>query len=164
VKSNSYRLEKESIVNTTASNAADRLGRITAARTTETRDFAALLGRILLGSIFVISGFGKLTGFSGTAGYIAAKGVPMAEVAAGIAILVELGGGLAVLAGWMTRWAALAFMVFLIVITPIFHNFWSVADAAAAANKIHFMKNVAILGGFLLLYAFGPGRYSVDRR
>ena len=61
-----------------------------------------------------------------------------------------------------TRWAALAYVAFLIVITPIFHNFWTMQGAERMANNINFMKNVTILGGFLLLYAFGPGKYSVD--
>jgi putative oxidoreductase len=127
-------------------------------------DGAALLGRIALALTFVMSGFGKITGFSGTVGYIASKDVPLPEVAAALAVLIELGGGLAIIAGWMTRWAALALIVFLVVITPIFHDFWNLAAAEAGMQEIMFMKNVSILGGFLLLFAFGPGRYSIDRR
>ena len=128
----------------------------------DARDGAALIGRVLLAVMFVISGFGKLTGFSGTVGYIAGQGLPMPEILAVAAIVIELGGGLAILAGWKTRWVALAMVLFLIVITPIFHNFWSAPEAQAAMQKINFMKNLSILGGFVLLYAFGPGRYSVD--
>src|SRR5215470_11488603 len=105
-------------------------------------DFAALIGRIALALIFITSGFSKLTGFAGTAGYIASKGVPLPEVAAGIAVLIELGGGLAIMAGWMTRWVAAAIIVFLIVISPIFHNFWTMEGAARMTNQIMFMKNV----------------------
>jgi putative oxidoreductase len=147
---------------------ADRMGDDPFARGTATtadvRDVAALAGRVLLAAMFVISGFGKITGFDGTVGYIASKGLPVPELLAIGAILIEFGGGLAIIAGWKTRWAALAFAVFLLVITPIFHNFWAVPEAQAAMQKINFMKNVSILGGFLLLFAFGPGRYSVDRR
>src|SRR5215831_4503515 len=89
-------------------------------------DVMALIGRVLLGSIFVISGWGKLTGFAATVGYIAAKGMPAPEVLAAIAVVVELGAGLALLAGFRARWAALALAVFVIVITPIFHAFWNV--------------------------------------
>src|ERR1700712_3429919 len=71
------------------------------------RDVAALVGRILLAGMFVLSGFGKITAFSGTAGYIASKGLPFPELLAAAAIVIELGGGLAVLAGWKTRWVAL---------------------------------------------------------
>ena len=127
------------------------------------KDWAALLGRILLAAMFVISGFGKITGFEGTAGYIASKGLPVPQVLAAIAILIEFAGGLAIVAGWKTRWAALAFIVFLIVITPIFHAFWAVPPEQVMAQKINFMKNCSIVGGMLLLFAFGPGRYSVDK-
>lgn len=121
-----------------------------------------LLGRSLLAAMFVISGFEKLTGFDGTAGYIASKGLPLPQVLAAIAILIELGGGIAVIFGWKARWAALALIVFLIVITPIFHNFWAGPPEQGVDQQIHFMKNVSILGGMLLL-AFGPGSYSVDK-
>jgi putative oxidoreductase len=124
---------------------------------------AVLLGRILLASTFVISGFGKITGFEGTAGYIASKGLPLPQVLTVIAILIEFGGGLAILLGWMTRWAALAMVVFLIVITPVFHGFWAAPPDHVMEQQINFMKNLSILGGMLLLFACGPGRYSVDK-
>ena len=127
------------------------------------KDWAALLGRIVLAVIFVVSGFGKLTGFDGTTGYIASKGLPMPQLLAAVSILIELGGGLAVIIGWKTRWAALAFIVFLIVITPIFHNYWAVPQEQMMGQQINFMKNLSMLGGFLLLLGFGPGRYSLDR-
>ena len=125
-------------------------------------DGVALIARIVMSIMFITSGIGKLVGVGPTVDHIAEKGVPLPEIAAVIAILIEVGGGLAVLFGWKTRWAALAYVVFLIVITPIFHNFWTMEGAARMANNINFMKNVTILGGFLLLYAFGPGKYSVD--
>jgi putative oxidoreductase len=127
------------------------------------KDWAALLGRILLAVMFVISGYGKLTGFEGTVGYIASKGLPMPQVLAGIAILIELGGGLAIILGWKTRLFALAFIVFLIVITPIFHNYWAASPEQMQGQQINFMKNLTILGGMLLLLGFGPGRLSVDK-
>jgi len=127
------------------------------------KDLAVLVGRILLAAMFVISGYGKLTGFDGTVGYIASKGLPMPQILAAVAILIELGGGLAIVMGWKTRWAALAFVVFLLVITPIFHNYWAAAADQMMGQKINFMKNVSILGGMLILFAFGPGRYSVDK-
>jgi putative oxidoreductase len=127
------------------------------------RDWAALLGRILLAVMFVISGYGKLTGFDGTAGYIASKGLPMPQVLAGVAVLIELVGGLAIILGWKTRWAALAIIVFLLVITPIFHNYWAAPPEQMMGQQINFMKNLSILGGMLLLLGFGPGRISVDK-
>jgi putative oxidoreductase len=127
------------------------------------KDWVALVGRILLAGIFVISGFGKITGFEGTAGEIASKGLPLPQVLTVIAILIEFGGGLAIVVGWKTRWAALAFIVFMIVITPIFHGYWAAPPDEVMNQQINFMKNVSILGGSLLLFAFGPGRYSVDK-
>jgi putative oxidoreductase len=127
------------------------------------KDLTALVGRALMASLFIISGIGKLTGFSAVAGYIAAKGLPLPQVLAALTIALEVGGGLLLLLGVKARWVALAFVGFLIVITPIFHGFWDVPAAQAQAQQIHFLKNVAILGGMLLIAAFGPGRLSVDR-
>ena len=127
------------------------------------KDITALVGRALLASLFLWSGWGKLNGFSGAAGYIASKGIPMPQVVAALAIAMELGGGILLLIGLKARWIALAFVGFLIIITPIFHNFWDVPDAQVRMQQINFMKNVAILGGMLMIAAFGPGRMSADR-
>ncbi len=126
------------------------------------RDSVALAGRILLGLIFVVGGLGKITGFAGTAGYIASKGLPMPSLLAAGAILVELGGGLALIAGWKARWAALAIAVFSLIAGVIFHNFWAVPADLAMNQQIHFMKNLSIAGGMLMVFAFGPGRFSLD--
>jgi putative oxidoreductase len=128
------------------------------------RDAIALLARISIAAIFVLSGYGKIVGFEGTAGYIVQYGLPVPQLLAAVAIAIELGGGIAVLIGWKTRWAALALVVLLVVITPIFHNFWSVPADQAMEQQINFLKNSSILGGMLLLLAFGPGRYSIDSR
>jgi putative oxidoreductase len=129
-----------------------------------TNNIAALVGRILLAAIFVISGFGKITGFEGTAGYIASKGLPMPQVLAALTVALELGGGILLIIGYQARWVALAFFVWLIPVTFIFHKFWGI-DAAQAQNQmIHFLKNVSIMGGMLLLFAFGPGAYSLDKK
>jgi putative oxidoreductase len=126
-------------------------------------DLAALVGRILLAALFVVSGIGKIAGFAGTAGYIASKGLPVAELLTAATIVVELGGGLAILAGWKARWAALLLAGFTIVASVLFHNFWAAPPAEAMNQQIHFMKNLSIVGGMLLLFAFGPGRFSVGR-
>ena len=86
----------------------------------------ALLGRALIALLFIPGGLNKISGFSGTVGYIASKGVPLPEVCAAIAIVVELGLGLARLLGWQTRWSALIIAGFTVVITFIFHAFWAV--------------------------------------
>jgi len=130
--------------------------------TTTQQDSAALIGRILLALMFVISGWGKLTGFSETVESIASKELPMPQVLAVVAIAIELGAGLAIAVGWKTRWAAVVMMVFLIVITPIFHAFWNVPADQATMQQINFMKNLSILGGMIVLFAWGPGHYSFD--
>lgn len=126
-------------------------------------DGMALVGRILLALLFIWSGWGKLNGFSGTVGFIGSQGLPMPQVLAAIAIAVELGGGILLLIGLKTRWVAMALVLFLIVITPIFHNFWNAPAAQVQMQEINFLKNVAIMGGILMVAAFGPGRLSVDR-
>jgi putative oxidoreductase len=129
-----------------------------------TQAAAALVGRILLALIFITSGFSKITGFEGTVGYIASKGLPLPQVGAIIAIVVELGGGLLLAIGFKARWAALALAIFTLAAGILFHNYWDIADAAQKmGQQINFWKNVAITGGMLMVFAFGPGRYSVDK-
>jgi putative oxidoreductase len=127
-------------------------------------DVAALLGRVLVAYFFIPSGWGKIMGFSGTVGYIAAKGVPLPEVCAAIAVAVELGLALLLLVGWKARWAALGMTIFVLVITPIFHGYWSVPEAQVMMQKLNFGKNLAIAAGLFAFAAFGPGRLSVDGR
>lgn len=124
----------------------------------------ALIGRVMLALIFITSGFGKIGGFEGTAGYIASKGLPMASVVAALTILVELGGGLAVAFGFMTRWAALALAVFSVLAALIFHAYWGAPADQVMGQQINFWKNISIAGGFLVLAAFGAGAISVDAK
>ncbi|HWP10584.1 MAG TPA: DoxX family protein [Ramlibacter sp.] len=134
----------------------------TGVNTAATHDTLALIGRLLIAYLFVPAGWGKIAGFAGTAGYIASKGLPLPELAAALSIAVELGLGLLVLVGWRTRWAALGLAIFVAVITPMFHAYWSVPEAQQMMQKISFDKNVAIVGGLLLLVGFGAGRWSID--
>jgi putative oxidoreductase len=120
-----------------------------------------LAGRIALGLLFVVSGFGKITGFEGTAGFMASKGMPMAELLLVGAIAVELVGGLMLVAGLKARWAAAAIAAFLVPTTLIFH---SPVGPEAQAQMTQFLKNLSILGGMLYVAVLGPGAWSVDRR
>ena len=131
---------------------------------TSLQSTTVLVGRILLGLIFVFSGFAKISGFDGTAGYIASKGLPLPQLLAALTIVVELGGGLALMAGFHTRQAVVALAGFSLLTAVIFHNFWAVPQPEQMAQQINFMKNLAIAGGMLVLAAFGPGRLSVDAR
>src|ERR1700693_283512 len=124
-------------------------------------DTAALVGRILVALIFVISGVGKITGYAGTAGYMASKGIPMVDVLLPLTILVELGGGLLIAIGWKARWAATVTFLFLIPVTLVVHNPAGLAPAEAQQQMINLLKNVSIMGGMLGLFAFGPGGFSL---
>jgi putative oxidoreductase len=131
---------------------------------TQLQDTTVLVGRILLGLLFVLSGFSKIAGFDGTVGYIAAKGLPMPTLVAALTILIELGGGLALVVGFYTRQAALTLAVFTLLTGFIFHNFWAADAASKMMQQINFMKNLSITGGMLVLAAFGPGSLGFDRR
>lgn len=131
---------------------------------TPAQNTMALVGRALLALLFIPAGWAKIGGFAGTAGYIASKGLPLPEVAAAIAIAAELGLGLLLLVGWQARWAALGLAVFVAVITPLFHNFWAMPEAQVMMQKQAFFKNLAVVGGLLVVAAFGPGGYSLDGR
>jgi putative oxidoreductase len=125
---------------------------------------ALLLARVLLALIFIVSGYEKLTAFASSAAYMRSAGMPFAEVLLVPAILIELGGGLLLAIGYKTRCAALALFIFLIPTTLIFHAFWAAAPDQAQMQAIQFQKNLAIMGGMLYVFFFGPGPWSVDRR
>ena len=118
-----------------------------------------LLGRILLAAIFLLSGFGKLTAIAGTAGYFGAMGLPVPTVTAIVVGLIELLGGLAILVGFQTRITAWVLAIFTIATALVAHTGW-----ADQNQMIHFLKNVAITGGFLVLASSGPGAYSIDAK
>jgi putative oxidoreductase len=125
-------------------------------------DGLLLFGRVLMALIFVQSGFGKLLDIDGFTASLAGKGVPLAGIFGVIGPGVEFFGGLAVLLGLQTRYAAVLIAVFTIVATAISHRYWEFSDAARRVQEANFMKNVCIIGGFLLLAAVGGGRFSID--
>lgn len=127
------------------------------------QDLFALLGRIALAGIFVKSGIAKIGGFAGTAGYIASKGLPLPEVGAVIAIVVEVVAGIALIVGWKARWAALAIAIFTLATMFLFHPYWTLPADKQYPEMLAFWKNLAIFGGMLMVMAFGAGRLSVDR-
>lgn len=132
--------------------------------TTPTQDLGALLGRILIAALFIPAGFSKIGGFAGTVGYISSVGLPLPQVGAAIALAVELLAGIALLVGFKTRWAAIVLAVFSLVSAVFFHAYWSAPEAAQMGQFINFYKNLAIAGGLLAFAAFGPGRFSIDKR
>ena len=134
------------------------------ANNTPVIDAASLTGRILLALLFIVSGWGKVAGFSGTAAYMASKGMPMSEVLLVGAIAIELVGGVMIAVGYKARWAALAAFLFIIPTTLVFHSPAGLEGQAAQGQVIHILKNLSIMGGMLLVFAFGPGAWSLDRK
>jgi putative oxidoreductase len=121
-----------------------------------------LIGRILMSAVFIIAGIGKIRAFSGEEMFLASKHFPLPAVALGVAMIIELIGGLAILTGFYTRFAAWIVFLYLIPTTYLFHDFWAMQGAAQQDNMIHFQKNLAIMGGLLILATFGAGRLSID--
>jgi putative oxidoreductase len=125
--------------------------------------YAPLLGRILLSVIFLLSAFGKITHFSGMEQFMASKGLPAVPLLLVLALLTEALGGLSLLLGFKARWGALLLFLFLIPTTLIFHDFWTLTGALRQDMQIHFLKNLAIMGGLLMVAANGPGAFSLDK-
>ena len=123
----------------------------------------ALVGRILLALMFIISGWDKIGGFAGTAGYIQSVGLPLPQVLAAGALVLELVAGVLLVIGWKTRWAAWALAIFTLLAGVLFHNYWAMPADQQMMQQIMFMKNLAVAGGFLVLFAAGAGAYSLDK-
>ncbi|MGR3323587.1 MAG: DoxX family protein [Pseudooceanicola sp.] len=128
------------------------------------RRIAAPAGRALLAFIFILSGVQKITGYAGTQGYMEAMGVPGALLP--LVILVELVGGLALLAGWQARTSAFLLAGFSLLSGFLFHLVpsFGMEGMQAQMQVISFLKNVSIAGGLLMVVAMGPGPVSLDRR
>ena len=114
--------------------------------------------------MFLMSGLSKFSGLEGTAGYIASKGLPMPQVLALLAAVVEFVAALVVIVGWRARWGALALIVFTLLATFLFHNFWAMPEAQQMMQQQAFLKNMAAIGGLLMVFAYGPGPLSLDAR
>lgn len=118
-------------------------------------DAGLLISRILLSVLFIVAGYGKITGYAGTAAYMASMHVPSFFLP--LVILLELGGGLAIVFGFLTRFTSLFISGFTIIAAVIFHNNFS-----DDMQQLMFMKDMSIAGGFLILSLFGAGKYSID--
>ena len=112
----------------------------------------SLIARVLMAYIFIMAGWGKITAYSATVGYMESMGVPGALLP--LTILIEFGGGLALLFGFQARFAALGLAVFSLITAFLFHG--------GAEDAINFMKNMAMAGGLLFLMLHGAGKFSVD--
>ena len=123
-----------------------------------------LIGRLLLAALFLPAGLSKITGFEGTVGYIGSVGLPVPALAAVVAIVVEVLGGAALIVGYQTRLAAAALALFTLVASVFFHAFWAVAPEQAFVQQLMFFKNIAVVGGLLVLAAAGAGALSLDTK
>lgn len=123
-----------------------------------------LIGRLLLVALFLPAGISKLTGFAGTVGYISSVGLPLPSLGAALALTVEIVGSLALLAGYGTRIAALVLAVFTLVASFFFHAYWSAPADQVFVAQLLFFKNIAVVGGLLVLAAQGAAGWSLDAR
>ena len=128
------------------------------------QDPLALAGRLLMALLFLPAGIGKLTGFAGTVGYISSVGLPMAQLGAVVALVVEIGGGVALIAGYGTRLAAIVLAAFTLAASYFFHAYWAVPADQQLIPQLLFYKNMAVIGGLLTIAAWGAGAWSVDAR
>ena len=128
------------------------------------RDSAALLGRVFISGIFLQAVLGKTLGWGGQAAYMAANGMHFITPLLAAALVIEAVGTACILSGYRASAAALIMSVYLLMVTVRLHNFWSLEGAHAAMMQTHFLKNLAIVGGLLLLAAFGPGRFALGQR
>ena len=120
-------------------------------------DAAALVGRLIFSSMFLVFGFNKLTGYTGTVGYMGSLGLPAPALFTFLAIIIEIGGGLLILVGYQTRLVSLGLAIYVLVSAFIGHSQFGDPN-----QFMHFMKNMAIVGGSLAFVAFGGGAYSLD--
>jgi putative oxidoreductase len=123
-----------------------------------------LIGRSLVGVLFLVAGIRKLIAIAGTAAYFTKLGFPMPEVMTWLSVVIEIGGGLLLIAGWQTRRISWFLILYVAIAIAMAHRFWEF-DAAQYGNQLnHFLKNLAVIGALLYIVVFGPGRYSVDER
>ncbi|SDC12725.1 DoxX family protein [Paraburkholderia lycopersici] len=127
-------------------------------------DAVLLISRILLAALFVLFGWSKITGFSGTVDYMAHVGAPAPMLSTIIAVIMEFVVGILILIGFYTRPLAVLLALYTVATAIIAHHFWNMTGAEQMANMINFYKNVSIAGGLLALAVSGPGRLSIDRK
>jgi putative oxidoreductase len=124
--------------------------------------YLSLAGRILISILFLFSGIFKITHWQMISGMLAAMKIPLVPIALPLVVLVELGGAVYIVAGYQSRIAALVQFLYLIPVTLLFHNFWAFQGAQRQDQMGHFLANLGIMGGLLLLAANGAGGLSVD--
>lgn len=121
-----------------------------------------LLGRLLIAALFLPAGLSKLTGFEGTVGYFTSLGMAAPTLGVIVAIIAEVAGGVALLVGFQTRIVAILLAVFTLAATIIGHAYWAAPADAAFIAQLLFFKNIAVIGGLLVLASSGAGKFSID--
>jgi len=129
-----------------------------------TQSWMLLLGRILVGSLFVVIGIRTVMFYAGSVGYFTKLGFPVPEATTWLAFIIDIGAGFLLIVGWKTQWVSWLLVVFVAIAIAMAHRFWEF-DATQYANQLnHFLKDLAIIGGLLYVITFGPGAMSVDGR
>ncbi|HET7209070.1 MAG TPA: DoxX family protein [Terriglobales bacterium] len=122
------------------------------------------LGRLLITYIFATSGIAKVFSWSGNIAYMSTRHLPALPVLLAIAAIIELGGSLCLVTGYQARVAALVMFFYMLILTLLFHNYWAASSAQLAGmQETHFRKNLAIMGGLLILVYAGPGRWALGK-
>jgi len=121
-----------------------------------------LIGRLLVAALFLPAGLAKLTGFAGTVGYFSSLGIPAPSFAVVAIVAVEIFGSLALLAGYQTRLVAIVMAIFTLVASVVGHAYWAAPADQAFVAQLLFFKNMAVIGGLLVLASAGAGEFSLD--
>ena len=131
---------------------------------TPLQDKVLLAARLLAAPLFIYSGIGKILAFEVTAGRLPGGAGGFGSVLAACAIVIELGGSLALILGVYTRCVAIAFIVFTVLASVMFHNFWASPPAQVIPQTVNFLKNLGLIGLFAMIAAFGPGAYALRKK
>ncbi|KAB2883613.1 MAG: DoxX family protein [Pseudorhodoplanes sp.] len=125
-------------------------------------DALLLIGRVLLGWLFVAAGWGKIMNMAGFAGYLTSLGTPAAGLLSNIVPFIEFGMGVCLVLGLATRYAAIVTFLFCLIAAALAHRYWEYPAAQQAAQYTNFLKAIAFMGAALIVLVTGAGRYSVD--
>ncbi len=123
-----------------------------------------LLGRLMMSYIFATSGIAKVFGWSGNVTYMSTRHLPMIPMLLAAAMVIELAGSVCLVTGYQERIAAFVMFWYATAVTVLFHNYWASSEAMAGMQETHFRKNLAIMGGLLILAYSGPGKGALGQR
>jgi putative oxidoreductase len=122
-----------------------------------------LVGRFMMTYIFVTSGIAKIFGWSDNVAYMSTRHLPMIPVLLAVAMVIEVAGSVCLVTGYQARIAAFVMFWYTTAVTVLFHNYWASSEMMAAMQETHFRKNLAIMGGLLMLAYSGPGKWALGR-